>query len=190
VRLLWRDVAIPGHRRPISTSLTADETRALVALEDGKLAFDIGSAYGFAAIVMAQVAEHVITVDVHRDYAPHSLDILRRNIAEHDVYEKVSIVVADAQNVGWALHEAEAGFGLVFIDGNHDESQVRRDIVLARALVGAEPGIGTEPRMHTAIAVHDYGEDTCPEVAPTVETMAEVYQRRGRLVDTLYIWEH
>jgi SAM-dependent methyltransferase len=190
MRLHWRDVVIPGHRRPISTSLTANETQALVALAQGKLVFDIGSAYGFAAIVMAQVAEHVVTVDVHRDYAPDSLNILRRNIAEHGVYEKVSVVVADAQNIGWALHEAEAGFGLVFIDGNHDERSVRRDIALARALVGGDEPIGAEPRWDTAIAVHDYGEDTCPEVAPTVEKMARLYQRRGRLVDTLYIWEH
>jgi SAM-dependent methyltransferase len=190
MRLLWRDVTIPGHRRPISTSLTADETKALVRLAQGKLVFDIGSAYGFAAIMMAQVAEHVVTVDVHRDYAPNSLNVLRHNIQDHGVYEKVTIVVGDAQNVGWALEQAGAKFGLVLIDGNHDESQVRRDIVLARALTGASPEIGREPDVQTAIACHDYGEDTCPEVKPTVEKMAEVYQRRGYLIDTLYIWEH
>lgn len=178
MRLLWRDVTIPGHRRPISTSLTADETRALVALAQGELVFDIGSAYGFAAIVMAQVAEHVITVDVHRNYAPDSLNVLRHNIQEHDVYEKVTVVVADAQNIGWALRAAGAKFGLVLVDGNHDANQVRRDLALALSLT----------RGQGVIAAHDYGEDTCPEVAPTVDKMADRWGWHGRLVDTLYIW--
>lgn len=187
MRLHWRDVSIGPHRRPISTSLTADEAKRLCELAEDKIVFDIGSAYGFAAITMAQVAEHVITVDVHREYAPNSLNVLRRNIHEHGLYDRVTVVVGDAQHVGWTLHRAGARFGLVFVDGNHDELAVRRDVALARALTGAKPTHG--PERGTAIAAHDYGEDTCPEVKPTIEMLAEVYEHRGYLVDTLYVWE-
>lgn len=52
-------------------------------------------------------------------------------------------------------------FDMIFIDGSHDAGHVRGDILMFRRLLKSG-GI---------LSGHDYGEPSCPEVAPTVSSL-------------------
>src|SRR5256885_15112350 len=97
--LPWRDVTICGTK--ISTSLTGRETNALreLATQGNESMVEIGSAFGYSAIVaasaMTYTAGHVFAVDPHQAIT-HSLPIMKRNLRETGVQSKVTIVLADS----------------------------------------------------------------------------------------------
>lgn len=167
--LPWRPLRLPGGR--INTSLTPAEADRLRELADGRQVLEVGSAFGYSAIVMAQVAEHVLAVDPHT--AHDSLGVMRANLLAHGCEDRVSIVAAASPQVLCALRHARARFGLIFIDGDHSEHAVAFDVACASALLAKR---GT-------VACHDYGEDTCAGVKAALDRLG----KPDRLTDTL--WE-
>lgn len=174
MKLEWRDVA-PGDGPAISTSITGDETAALVDLAATlpPAALEVGSAYGYSAVVMARMITHVVAVDPHAWL--NSLEVMRGNLDAHGVADRVDI---DQRQSQIALPEhASAGsrFYLIFIDGDHAEPAVEHDVTWACKLLA--PG--------GVLAAHDYGEDTCPGVRAALDRLLG---SPPELVDTLAIY--
>jgi predicted O-methyltransferase YrrM len=178
VQLQWRDVDVDGTIVP--TSLTENETAELQRLSRDRQVLEVGSAYGYSAILMALGgAQHVLAVDPHggqRTFAvPDSLAVMQRNLASFGVEHLVSIVLARSQVVLPALHAAGARFPLVFVDGDHAQDVVDHDLTWALHCV-ADDGV---------IAFHDYGEVTCGGVQAA---LARRYPNGPtRLIDSLWV---
>jgi len=151
--LEWRPVTIgPDPRSPaITTSVTAEEAERLGKLAAGRRVIEVGTAYGYSAIVMALGgAEHVTTIDTHASLPTR--EVMQANLTAYGVASRVRVIVEDsADALRWL---AASQYGLVFIDGDHLAESVRRDVELALPLV--EPG--------GILAVHDYGEDCVRDV--------------------------
>lgn len=173
MKLDWRPVA-PGAGSEISTSLTdaeADRLRLLAADAD---VLEIGSAYGFSAIVMALAGATVVAVDPHlwlRSYEP-----MVANLNAYQVADRVDIRRGGCQNIVPQLIAEGRTFDVIWIDGDHEQAAVERDVALALPLL--RPGVGV-------LACHDYGEDTCPGVRAALEPKLGP---PGELVDTLAVY--
>jgi predicted O-methyltransferase YrrM len=167
--LQWRDVSL-GDGPPISTSVTAAETAELQRLALGRRVIEVGSAYGYSTVALAQVAEHVTAIDPHQWL--NSLHTLRANLDAYGVADRVDVMVEAFGNQFWPVL-AYRGYGGVFIDGDHHEDAVSADIGLALMLI--KPG--------GFLACHDYDEATCPGVARACDRLIP----GGTLTDTLYV---
>jgi predicted O-methyltransferase YrrM len=178
--LPWRDVAlrIDDEREPvIHTSLTSREARTLAALADGGVCLEIGSAYGYSAIVIGQRAKSVLAIDPHRALAG-SLTAMKDNLAEAQMAEKVAICTLPSRQALPPLLGRDVRYDLVFVDGDHHYDEVAFDLEHGWRLV--RPGGN--------LAVHDYGEDTCRDVLAAVDDFYESTRPpRTRIVDTLWI---
>ncbi len=174
--LPWRQVRIGGGP-PISTSLTAAEAEALAMLARGRLVIEVGAAYGYSTIVMAQVAARVVSIDPHMGYGslPGSLEAMRANLEAYGVADKVEVIHGEAAYTALRVLRVPE-VGLVFIDGDHREEAVRQDVTTA---------MGMSPR----VACHDYGEETCPDVRTVLDALDLDYLPPPRIVDTLWILE-
>jgi predicted O-methyltransferase YrrM len=149
VHLPWRDVAA-GDGPAISTSITPEEAAALAGLAaSAGDVLEIGSAFGYSAIVMALAGARVAAVDPHT-WVPDSLAGMERNLAAYGV-TGVAILVESSLSAMSMFAAEGSRFGLVFIDGDHSYAAVRSDV--AGALKILRPG--------GVLAVHDYGEDCC-----------------------------
>lgn len=73
----------------------------------------------------------------------------------------VALVIANSRALLPKLINAGAKFELVFVDGDHRFASVKTDLLHAEALLNAG-GV---------LAVHDYGEDTCPDVRTAVDSL-------------------
>jgi len=166
MQLPWRTIG------GIPTSLTSGETAKLRELAKDALVLEIGSAYGHSAINMAQAgAELVVAIDPHMGENPDSLERMVVNVAVHGLQDHITIWCATSQS---ALPLLESGmFDLVFVDGDHSEHAVAIDIREAWRLL--KPG-GT-------LAAHDYGEDSCPDVAAALNA----WRQPDEITDTLWI---
>lgn len=177
MNLPWREVQpfpdVPGPK--IVTSLTLAETAKLRELARGKKVLEIGAANGYSTVIMADVADYVVSVDHHGD-VEHSLINFRHNIRNYGLTNKVVPVVADSKN---ALSKLRFQFDLVFIDGDHSYAGVRYDAVQCQEWLTHRPGV---------MAFHDYNEDSCPDVTRFLdEHFGQAFQ--PVLVDTLYVVE-
>lgn len=172
--LPWRPVSIDGGPE-ILTSVTEAETAVLRELAaDAGEALEVGSAYGYSAIVMAKAGANVTAVDPHAGELAGSLPQMTGNLAAYGVADRVNVIVAPSQQ---ALPTLEFGiFGLVFIDGDHREETVVHDVTWARKLL--RPG--------GVLLCHDWDEGTCPGVRAALERLLGP---PPELVDTLAIYE-
>lgn len=173
--LPWRSVRI-GNGPFITTSLTANESDALRDLAQDESVVEVGSAYGYSTIVMAEVAQQVWSIDPHMGYGSvfNSLPLMRDNLKSYGVEDKVHVIYGDDAYGALAhFHALGNQYGLVFIDGDHREEAVRADVTLAM-------------NMAKRVACHDYGEDTCPDVRKVLDSLGV---EPARIVDTLWIWE-
>jgi len=169
VKLEWRDVVLREGSPAISTSLTLAETEELRRLATGKDVLEIGSAYGYSAIVMALAGARVTAVDPHQQLG--SLGPMTANVLAYAVASQVDIRAGEAQRI---LPHLQAEFDLVFIDGDHAAAAVARDVTMSRDLL-----------RHTGTLVcHDYDEDTCPGVREALDA----WKVPPRLVDTMAIY--
>lgn len=128
----------------------ADELRSLAS---GGRVLELGSWKGRSTIVMAEVAELIVSVDRHlgigsaSDPAPSLYEYLD-NISGH---ANVVPVIAD-----WAkiyLMFSNQFFDLIFVDGDHDAASVQRDFEIAMAL----------QKEGSVIAGHDWDFDSVRE---------------------------
>ena len=174
IYLPWRPVSIDGGPE-ILTSVTEAETAVLRDLAaDAGEALEVGSAYGYSAIVMAKAGARVTAVDPHAGELPGSLGIMQGNLQAyqaHDVLTRVgtSQAVLPTCPLAW--------FGLVFIDGDHTEATVEHDVGWAVKLL--KPG--------GILACHDYDEGTCPGVKAALDRLMG---GPGDLTDTLAVYRN
>lgn len=133
---------------------------------------EIGAAYGYSTVVLAQTAQLVVSIDPHEQMG--SLLEFKRNITEYGIKDRVLMSIGDSKQVLPQLIGTNMRFNLVFIDGDHHYEAVKADIANAKHLL-CPSGV---------IACHDYHEDTCPEVAPAIDELLP----NGKLVaDTLWV---
>lgn len=166
----WRPVSIDGGPA-IKTSLTERETKELQRLAQDRKVLEVGSAYGYSTIVMAQVAEQVIAVDPHHALA--SWPIMNQNLKAYGVERKVVCVMSTSQQTLPTI--PRQSLGMVFIDGDHQYDAVRFDLAWARMLVKPFGAV---------IAVHDYDEEICPDVRRALDD----WMPPDFLVDTLAVY--
>jgi len=171
--LPWRPVSIDGGPE-ILTSVTEAETEVLrdLAAEAGET-LEVGSAYGYSAIVMARAGARVTAVDPHAGELSGSLGIMQGNLQAYGVAERVTIRIGVSQQILPTLELAS--FGLVFVDGDHTEAAVEHDVGWARKLL--RPG--------GVLACHDLDEGTCPGVRAALE---RVLGMPDELTDTLAVY--
>ena len=96
-------------------------------------------------------------------------DEFRLNLADHIGTRVIPMRMFSAYAYEW-LEPVGMKFDMVFIDGSHDFGHVTGDIQMFRRLL----------KPNGLICGHDYGEPTCPEVAPAVNAQFEhitVYDR-------------
>ena len=132
----------------IPTAISAAEADALEALARGRKVLEIGAQFGYSTVLMARVAESVVSIDWHKG-DPNagfvdSLWTFRENLHRNAVQDKVVTVIAPSLQALPFL-KAEA-FDLIFHDASHDYQSVRDDLMAAVPLIRTG-----------YIAVHDYG---------------------------------
>lgn len=130
------DFELPaGIRENVPGMLTEAEGAVLAELAAGKVVLELGSYTGLSTIVMARVAEHVVTVDWHRGdesmgFRPWStLRTLEENVEKHGVRDKVTVIAGLFQRVVPLLRDRQ--FDLVYIDGTHHHGSIVLDTGLA-----------------------------------------------------------
>lgn len=169
MKLDWRPVA-PGDGLVISTSLTAAETDELRRLAKDADVLEVGSAYGYSAIVMALAgARSVIAVDPH--VWLDSWPAMVANVEAYGVVDQVTIMRGGSRDVLPTFGQA---FDLVWIDGDHEQAAVEFDVAWGLRLL----------RPAGTLACHDYGEDTCPGVRAALDR----WKVPPRVVDTLAVY--
>jgi predicted O-methyltransferase YrrM len=168
--LQWQPKSVDGVGPPIRTSITDTEASRLRDLARDGHVLEIGSAFGYSTVVMAQTAIDVTSIDPH--IALESREILRSNLQLYGVAHKVTCVVHYSWDILPLLPPGL--FDLVFIDGDHSEAAVWRDIALSLPLI----------KLGGHIACHDYDEDTCPGIKPPCDQLLP----GGVLTDTLWAW--
>ena len=144
---------------PIHTSISTAEAQALRELAKDRDVVEIGAAYGYSTVLMAEVAQSVTSIDPHAWL--NSLDALRANLALYQVEDRVEVCVGRSQDVLpglWVRY-----YGLVFIDGDHAYEAVQHDRDWARKLVKPFGAV---------IAFHDYAEVSCPGVKQALDEWA------------------
>lgn len=185
MHLDWQETRIPGAppgAAPVLTSVTAAETRELMALAAGRDILEIGAAYGYSACVMALAGARAVTsVDHHGDAAdphgacPGSLQAMKRNLFACGAAGTVEMIRGRSQDV---LPGLDRVYDLVFIDADHRYESVLADMTAALALTA--PG--------GVIACHDWAEDCCcPEVRKALD--AAVPEGPGYVVDTMAVYQ-
>lgn len=137
----------------IQTAVTAEEARALADLARGKVVIELGAWHGFSTVVLASVADYVISIDWHMgdDHAgnQYTWEIFQGNMARYGVADRVLVIRERFESALPRLAaEAETPFADgCFIDGRHDEESVTRDTMLVLPLI--KPG--------GFVSWHDYG---------------------------------
>lgn len=165
--LPWR---MPNYGPEIQTSITVTEARALQVMAFRKQVLEIGAAYGYSTILMAEVAEHVLSIDPH--VVHDSLETHTRNLITYNVDYKVGRLVGPNTTMLPPLDDRQ--FDVVFVDGDHTAEGVRFDLEQSLRLV----------KLGGVIAFHDWGEETCPSVRPTLEE----WRKPDYVIDTLAVY--
>src|SRR5579859_5457704 len=137
-------VLIEGRGPAIRPGISQTEAALLRSLAQDRSVLEVGSAFGYSAVVMGYVARSLVSVDPHT--LLDSLETFRANVAGHGLTDKITPVVGTSQEVLPELLKKGARFELIFIDGDHEQDVVRHDALWARHLV-TDDGL---------IAFHDY----------------------------------
>lgn len=165
----------------IPTAVTPREASELQRLARGKTALEVGALLGFSTVKLAQVAEHVHSVDPHYGYPAHdprpTLDIFLRNLRVFGVRDKVTVHVGTDVEVLPVL--APAQFDIAFLDltGLYQDTL---DCILRCERV---------LRHYAVLCVHDCGHPDWPGALKAVEDYATLRRSTFRLVDRMAIFE-
>ena len=120
--------------------LSAADIAELTRIAEGKTVLELGAYKGRSTVVLAGVAEYVISVDRHTGVVDVPEDTLPEYLEAVRELSNVAIVVAQFDRFVPLVGHVD----LVFIDGDHDYNSVERDIALA---------LRTEPE---TVAFHDW----------------------------------
>jgi predicted O-methyltransferase YrrM len=179
VSLTWGPVDC-GRGVTLDTSLTPAERDELQWLAAGWQVLEVGSCFGYSALVLAGVAEHVFAVDPHmeqRGGIPGSLPKMREALRVFELEHKVTMCLSFSQDVLCHLLSIGARFGLIFIDADHNRPAVEHDLDHSLRLLDE----------HGALCFHDYGFDDWPDVKTVLD---ERYpDGPTRVIDSLWVLE-
>lgn len=173
-----------GYRFPhdVDGWLTQTEGAALAELARDKFVLEIGSYCGKSTICLAQTAQQVTSVDPHdgrgTPAAKDTWEDFLENLKRWNVYDDVTCLKDDLHAL--AAERArivDQEFDLIFIDGDHSQAAVERDIAFALAHL-AEGGL---------IAFHDYrrqpGEHDGRWDPGVTQAVDELVQQGATLID-------
>lgn len=165
-------ISLVYGRPRIGTSIKPLEADVLELAATGRRVLEIGSAWGFSTVLMALVAQEVVSIDPHTmaDTWQPFVD----NLAEYGVTRKVTAYRMRSQDVLGRLYKAGQRFELAFIDGEHTFEACAFDISWALLLV--EPG--------GIIAVHDY----CVRWPGVIEAVEGRLIKRGSGFEAFPAW--
>jgi predicted O-methyltransferase YrrM len=147
----------------------------------GKDVLEIGCWKGRSAILMAETARIVVTVDTFRGDAftgrANTLPEALANIRESGLDDKIHVVVGAFERVAAFLDLGV--FELVFLDGDHT----------GKATAAALELIGVGCRPQAIVAVHDYEPKAARyrDACLAVDQWAEETGRTLRVVDRLAV---
>jgi Methyltransferase domain len=204
----WANPAIDRHNVVTQTwtSLTRGETEKLRDLATGQVCLEIGAAFGYSTAVIASTAKHLWSIDPHNVTpggvlayynfmagVPEGFEstavALEKLLAELGLKERVTPCLGYSQDLIWPpggellpdLVSPPVTF--CFIDGDHGRTACFGDLMACLALP-------LPPGAERTIAVHDFGEDTNPDVAEVVMDWLGSYNEPPcalELVDTLAV---
>lgn len=106
--------------------LTIEEAEQLALLAQGKTVLELGAWKGRSTVLLAGSAKQVVSIDRHNGIPGHGGDSLDEYLGNVRDLANVSVVIADFQSVVPLLGH----FDLAYIDGDHDEYSVYRDVRL------------------------------------------------------------
>jgi predicted O-methyltransferase YrrM len=146
-----REIILPDD---ILTAVTVDEARALADLARGKTVLELGAYHGFSTVVLASVAELVVSVDWHQgdDMAGRgdTWGMFMSNLTRYGVEGYVKPIRQRFDVALPGLAKFDWQFDGCFLDAHHSEESVRADLALALPLI--KPG--------GFMAFHDYGRNS------------------------------
>jgi len=173
-RKAFGDLRLVDGREPAIKAGVSDlEAAELRCLARGASVLEVGSAWGYSAVLMAKVARRLVSVDPHQDY--DSYPTFRANLIAHGVADKVTALITTSREALPELLERGERFEFIFIDGDHSAAAVAFDALWARHLV-TPAGV---------IAFHDYNTGVEAEVVKGLEG----WRPFDRLVDSLAVYE-
>lgn len=178
LNLQWHPVKITPDGPEILTAIREDEAEELRRLATGKRVLEIGSAYGYSAIIMALArATKVTAIDDHNGnhWLGDTKQRMTENLAIFGVENLVEIIQDNSAQAMFDLAESGKNYELIFIDGAGDFSSVVCDLVMSKLLLGPA---GT-------IALHDYGHPLYPGKKMAADTIFPTGP--DKLVTTLWI---
>lgn len=179
VNLTWGPTHV-GRGITLDTSITEEERGELLWLAANRQVLEIGSCFGYSALVMAEVAEHVFAVDPHMEQLggiPGSLPTMRNALRTFELEGKVTICLSYSQDVLPHLVMLGAKFHLIFVDGDHNRPAVEHDLRWGMKLLDE----------HGAICFHDYGFPDWPDVKAVLD---ETFPNGAtRVTDSLWVLE-
>lgn len=155
--------------------MTGQELLALRGWARDRLVLELGSWHGEGTKSLAEVASMVVTVDHHMgdDHVGRN-NSLPRYLATMDVpcaqQNVVTIVCRFSQVLPLLVQHT---YGLVIVDGAHDQASAAHDIRWATRLVDR----------HGVIAVHDWQSDDVQRAATRILSAPD------KLVDRLAAWQ-
>ncbi len=164
----------------IVSAVTAEESRALADLARGQTVLEMGAHYGYSTVVLASVAELVISVDWHNgdEHAGQcdSYPEFANNISRYGVADRVEVVVERFEDALPRFAAEGRQFDGCFLDGHHSLESVTQDTVLAQPLI--RPG--------GFFSWHDYGRSAATgnpgfQVTEAVDAMFTIAGRVGCL---------
>jgi hypothetical protein len=151
----------PGFQPPeeVPGELTVEEGRLLWEQAAGRRVLELGTGLGRSTVCLAQQGRQVVTID--RQDQAEAREWCRR----YQVLERVVFRQGEVERIASCLEER---FDLVFVDIEHDESSVKRDIEAALPLL--ERG--------GLLAFHDYPNPGYPGVRRVVDDYAGRFRWR------------
>ena len=177
----WEWVQVTPDGPLILTAVTLEEINVLCSLAIGHDCLEVGSAWGYSAVMMArQGARSVTSVDYHlpddsNEGAENSQDVMRQAIEFFGVAGVITMICDASQAALPELISQGKRFGLVFIDGDHSYDAVLHDVRQGCRLAGDDG----------YIACHDYGAAGIESVTRAVD---EVFpDGPDRLIGSLHI---
>jgi len=127
-----------------------------------KLAVEIGTCFGFGAMMLGKVCQQVVTIDVHLD--PRVQEVL----AMFHVTNVAQVVVPN--DAAKSILLGALDFDFAFIDGCHEQAAVALDFALTRKC--------------RTVVFHDYW-DKNPGVKSVVDSIADGVLFKGY---TPFVW--
>lgn len=119
-----------------ASSIMTDEERRLLYSLNAASVFEIGTAYGGTAILLAAGGAHVVTVDSWQCGAEVRAQFEASVAAcPPEVRERLTCIAGDGATVARSIYPKGGRFDLVLVDGHHEAPSPANDIEAARWLV-------------------------------------------------------